>query len=55
MKEGAVYKSVEAKQQEAEVYLHHLDRNPDLVRHLCGRDWIYDSLQALPPAPEPVP
>jgi hypothetical protein len=46
---------VEAKQQEAEVYLHHLDRNPDLVRHLCGWDWIYDSLQALPPAAKPVP
>ena len=50
--EGEVYESVEAKQEAAEVYLHYLDRNPDVVRQLCGWEWITDSLQALPPAPQ---
>lgn len=53
--EGKVYESVEAKQEAAEVYLHYLNRNPDLVRKLCGWDWITESLQALPPAPKTVP
>lgn len=53
--EGEVYESVEAKQEAAEVYLYYLDRNPDVVRQLCGWDWICDSLAALPPAPDPPP
>ena len=53
--EGEVYESVEAKQEAAEVYLHYLDRNPDLVRQLCGYDWICHALQALPSAPSPFP
>jgi transposase len=48
--EGEVYDTLEAKQIAAEVYLHHLDRNPDLVRQLCGWDWITASRQMLPPA-----
>lgn len=50
--EGEVYETLTAKQEAAEVYLHYLDRNPDRVRQLCGWDWICDSLQALPSAPQ---
>jgi hypothetical protein len=50
--EGEVYESVEAKQEAAEVYLYYLDRNPDLIRELCGWEWIRETLHALPTAPE---
>ena len=50
--EGKVYEDLGAKQEAAEVYLYFLDRNPDLVRQLCGWDWIRHTLHALPPAPD---
>ncbi len=51
--EGKVYVDLEAKKEAAEVYLCYLDRNPDLVRQLCGWDWMRETLHALPPAPNP--
>lgn len=50
--EGKVYASVEAKQEAAEVYLRQLAADPEQVRQLCGWEWIRDTLQALPAAPE---
>ena len=52
--EGKLYDSIEAKQEQAEVFLSSLAADPEQVRRLTGWQWIAESINSLPERNENV-